>query len=306
MTLYLQTPYKPIRDLTGKLLNQTLSDSFMFTHDPEEVQLWLNALPKNFSNDSAMSTTQQAVLQFVDTCIGRFSKAQYKYTDQLVELVSSVNTEHANTSSLATTFITQDFNTTASNYKHPFSPLLLTLCENLNFIKTDRRPAILYLTRLITSLLTTQSIPFYLERVCAKLDSQIDADYQTSAYETEEWTKNELIHQAKLCIGQEKITTNTDVMTESALEDQFTTLINTQVTDNLLEYKERFIALLEQLPVAVLEGHLEKTAIFCSRQLHLVQYEPLAEYMTLRHPLACSIFAYTDIKPMKHLISMEQ
>ncbi|KAI8087542.1 ribosome 60S biogenesis N-terminal-domain-containing protein [Thamnidium elegans] len=310
LTLYLQTPYKHIRDLTGKLLNQTLSDSFMFTHDPEEVQLWLNALPHNFStaNGLVMSDVQQAVLQFLDNCISRFSKAQYKYTDQLVELVNTVNNEVTEKSNniLIRTLIASNSDISGSDYKHPFSPLLLTLCENLNFIKADRAPAILYLTNLIKLLLTKQNVPYYLQSICSKLDKELNADQSISPRQVSKWSKNEMVLQTRLCLGQEiqsfDLSKNTD---NDAIEDQFTTLIKTEDVENVSDLKEKFIKLLEQLPVEVLNLHLERAAVFCKHQLQWTLYEPLVDYLCLRHPLAGSIFDYSDTINMKSFVSME-
>ncbi|KAG2200281.1 hypothetical protein INT47_000274 [Mucor saturninus] len=308
LTLYLQTPYKHIRDLTGKLLNQTLSDSFMFAHDPEEVQLWLNALPDNFSTARGlvMSETQQAVLQFLDNCISRFSKAQYKYTDQLVQLVNAANNEITATGNLINELVSADSNVNASNYKHPFSPLLLTLCENLNFIKTDRTPAVLYLTNLIKLLLTKQSVPLYLEQISSKLDKEMNPDQNILARQIGQWTKNEMVLQARLCLGQETVpSANAMEVDNDELEEKFTSLIKTEDFEEISAVKEEFIELLKELPVSVLDKHLERTAAFCSRDLRWTSYEPLVDYMTLRHPLAGSVFDYTEITDMKSLVSME-
>lgn len=229
MTLYLQTPYKHIRDLTGRLLNQTLSDSFMFNHDPEEVQLWLNALPHNLSSSSknlAMSETQQGVLQFLDNCINRFSKAQYKYTDQLVQLVNTANSTHSQAPGFTRDLILATTSTDmASAYKHPFSPLLLTLCENLNFIKSDRRPALLYVTRLLTLLLTKQHVPFYLHAVCAKLDGELSPSYNADPRCVEVWGKDEMIYQAKLCLGLQVELSKKQPRSNDKMQDSLTQLI---------------------------------------------------------------------------------
>lgn len=276
----------------------------MFAHDPEEVQLWLNALPQNFGLD--MSETQQAVLQFLDNCIGRFSKAQYKYTDQLVELVNTVNTESSSRGDLCRTLIETSSNIGGSDYKHPFSPLLLTLCENVNFIKSDRRPAILYLTNLMTLLLSKQNVPYYLQSLCSsKLDSQVD---RSDIYprQSKQWTKNEMIFQARLCLGLEKMSAKSKEIDFASIEDEFTALIKTDIVEDALQAKKEFVQLLDKLPVDVLDSHLEKAALFCSRQLQWTSYEPLVNYITLRHPLAGAVFDYSEIKQMKSLVSMEQ
>lgn len=283
----------------------------MFTHDPEEVQLWLNALPHNFSttNGLAMSDVQQAVLQFLDNCISRFSKAQYKYTDQLVELVNTVNNEaiDKSTNILARTLIASNSDIGGSDYKHPFSPLLLTLCENLNFIKTDRTPATLYLTNLIRLLLTKQNVPYYLESVCSKLDKELDSVQSISPREVSKWNKNEMVLQARLCLDQKNVTVDSSkTVDQDFIENKLISLIKTENIENISECKEEFIKLLDQLPVSVLDLHLERTAVFCNQHLNWTSYEPIIDYLCLRHPLAGSIFDYTEIVNMKSFISMEQ
>ena len=206
----------------------------MFTHDPEEVQLWLNALPQNFFSSSknlAMSETQQGVLQFLDNCINRFSKAQYKYTDQLVELVNTVNADYIGSGSesgFTRNLILANTSTDiASKYKHPFSPLLLTLCENLNFIKSDRRPAVLYLTNLLSLLLTKQHVPFYLQAISSKLDGELTESQEINPRCVENWSKNEMIYQAKLCLGQ-KVKLSKKQHTNEKLEDRLIQLVKSK------------------------------------------------------------------------------
>ncbi|CEP11420.1 hypothetical protein [Parasitella parasitica] len=311
LTLYLQTPYKHIRDLTGKLLNQTLSDSFMFAHEPEEVQLWLNALPQNFASSSknlVMSETQQGVLQFLDNCIGRFTKAQYKYTDQLVELVNSVNADHVKDGFTRELIMASTSTDIASEYKHPFSPLLLTLCENLDFIKADRRPAVLYLTNLLVLLATKQRVPFYLQAVCSKLDGELSVSQQVDPRCVENWGKDEMIHQAKLCLEQADDNSSRKQQQQRAnekIEDCLVQLIKKDQINDLVECREEFAQLLQHLPVNVLDRHFEKTASYCHQRLHWALYEPLVDYITSRHPLAGDIFSYSQVKHMKSLISME-
>ncbi|GAN07719.1 hypothetical protein MAM1_0173d07222 [Mucor ambiguus] len=309
LTLYLQTPYKHIRDLTGRLLNQTLSDSFMFNHDPEEVQLWLNALPHNLSSSSknlAMSEIQQGVLQFLDNCINRFSKAQYKYTDQLVELVNTVNSSHTEAPGFTRDLILANTSTDmAAEYKHPFSPLLLTLCENLNFIKSDRRPAVLYITHLITLLLTKQHVPFYLQAVCSKLDGELSPSYNVNPRSVEIWGKDEMIYQAKLCLGQDVKVSKKQSGSNDKMESRLVQCIKKDDITDVAGCRREFVEMLQHLPVNVLDLHLEKTAAFCHQKLNWALYEPLVDYIMFRHPLAGDVFSYSQVKPIKSLISME-
>ncbi|KAI8376770.1 ribosome 60S biogenesis N-terminal-domain-containing protein, partial [Choanephora cucurbitarum] len=309
LTLYLQTPFKPIRDLTAKLINQTLSESFMFRHDPDEVELWLNALPQNHHSldNQPMSTTQQAILQFLDNCISRFSKAQYKYTDQLVSLVNKINTEKlsSNQNELLSTLMVADVGS-ASNYQHPFSPLLLTLCENINFIKTDRTPAIFYVTNLITSLLTKQNVSYYLESICSRLDQELDNEDRASVRQAHQWTKNEMILQAKKCLGKA-----TDAMlvdqtsTSSKEQQQLEKLLQKGAENNVVDCRRQFVDLLNQLAVDELDLCLETVATFCHQELQWTSYEPLVDYLCIRHPLAGNVFSYKDVLQMELLPSSE-
>lgn len=204
LTLYLQTPYKHIRDLTGKLLNQALSSSFMFAHDPEEVQLWLDALPLNYASSASnltMSENQQSVLQFLDNCITRFNKAQYKYTDRLVDFVNLTNVQLAGDIKDDTQYLPV-LVSSGLGYKHPFSPLLLTLCENLDFIKDyhKKEAALSYITTLMPLLLTKQKIPFYLQNLCRKLVSEENLDVRAAPRDLS-FTSIDMVHQANLCLG---------------------------------------------------------------------------------------------------------
>lgn len=212
----------------------------MFAHDPEEVQLWLNALPQNLFSSAknlAMSETQQGVLQFLDNCITRFSKAQYKYTDQLVELVNSVNSKHTENGFTKDLILAHTSTDLASEYKHPFSPLLLTLCENLNFIKSDRRPAVLYLTNLLTLLLTKQHVPFYLQAICSRLDGEVSKLQDTDPRCVQEWGKNEMIRQVKLCLGQEVFKPCKEQLIDENIEGVLVQLIKSEfVFNSLFQY----------------------------------------------------------------------
>ncbi|CAO3683818.1 unnamed protein product [Rhizopus microsporus] len=278
LTLYLQTPYQHIRELTGNLIYQTLSESFMFAHDPEEVQLWLNALPQNHSDQVSMSTCQSDVLQYLDNCIHRFSKTQYKYTDQLVSLVDSVHKEQP-------AYL-------PSEYKHPFSPLLLTLCENLKFIKTDKTHAVFYLTNLILHLFTKQTVPYYLRRVVLEITLD-DSSNHTDPTKIGVWDIHQMMHNLKTCLGIEVAATKQ--IKSSSSNDSFRSLITEENVQQLSVAKMAFTNALEQLPVCALDSCLEDAARFCYESLNWRQFEPLVDYLCTRHPLAGSFFHYSAL-----------
>ncbi|KAI8980871.1 ribosome 60S biogenesis N-terminal-domain-containing protein [Pilobolus umbonatus] len=311
LTLYLRTPYKMIRDLVGRLINQTLSESFMFAHHPEEVHLWLAALPKNIckSNNSPMLDTQNVILQYLSNSIHIFTKAQYKYTDQLIYIVTDANRKQLKEEMKDNDFVHSLISDSSvpSDYRHPFSPLLMALLENINFIKTDRRPAVLYLTNLINLLSTQQNLSIYLKSILPKLDTQLEDSPACLPRSVSRWGKNQMIQQTHLCLELGTIPDD-DSMVDidySTLEEKVNNLIAYEEIDDVSKYQEDFVALLEELPVIIVDKYLKRLASFCYTKLKWTSYEPLVEYFSTRHPLSGSIFAYIDIRDMNSLSSEE-
>lgn len=262
LTLYLRTPYKHIRDLTARLVNQTLSDSFMFKHDPEEVDLWLQALPQNYMSRSSgttitMSTEQDSVLGFLDDCFARFGKAQYRYTDQLVDLVNNTAAQqnksyshqiHKSLSGATTgSSSTGDSSNSMVNYEHPFSPLLLVLLERLRFNKTDKRPMVRFMSRLFLSLNTKQKLPHYLDSLTTNLKEasttadEMDMDLNNGStsndWKTGYWTTQNTLKQIKTCLTQRFSDGPTGVKWDQGQNDsQFIDLVSSKWIVDWLEY----------------------------------------------------------------------
>jgi hypothetical protein len=211
----------------------------MFKHDPEEVDLWLNALPQNFvswSSDGSLtlSSEQESVLCYLDNCFTRFGKAQYRYTDQLVELVGNVtksynekynlqqqeqNERHIISQSLiggsGFGLLGDNNNNNTSDYTHPFSPLLLVLLELLQFTKTDKLPLVRFVTRLFLSLQSKQKLPFYLEALAEKLMQAVELKPTTTTNEEDmgidggdnqtlvgTWDIWNMVRQVKVCLNE--------------------------------------------------------------------------------------------------------
>ncbi|KAG0192599.1 hypothetical protein DFQ28_008597 [Apophysomyces sp. BC1034] len=315
LTLYLRTPYQYIRDLTGRLVNKTLADSFMFQHDPEEVELWLNALPQNFLKASgeslSLSDEQNTVLQYLDESIIRFGKAQYRYTDQLVNIVNEVNKtflETTNTSNALSVSLSRSIigkHDTASaddildmeGYTHPFSPLLLIIFERMQFVKDDKLPIIRFITKLVTGLLSKQKIPFYLCHLTEKLKTD-DEPPVMNAHNIAKWSENEMVQQALAFLGKysadEKERPVVSNKKHADIESRLTLLISTKQED-IARGQNEMVTILQTLPVSVLDKHLAATAETCYRDLRWTSFEPLTEYLCARHPLAGSLFDYTDV-----------
>ncbi|KAF7729953.1 hypothetical protein EC973_003366 [Apophysomyces ossiformis] len=251
LTLYLRTPYQYIRNLTGKLLNKTLADSFMFQHDPEEVDIWLKALPQNFLKTGgetlSLTSEQSTVLQYLDESIARFEKAQYRYTDQLVSVVSEVNKTFMDNTrasdnlsvSLARAIIGIHDTTISPNdvldmtgYIHPFSPLLLTVFERMQFFKGEKTPVVGFITRLVEGLLSKQKIPHYLSHLIENLRVD-DKDGASDARHIMEWNRPEMIQQALIFLGdynnEDKKYSSSPVNVHSNIESQLTMFMDSKL-----------------------------------------------------------------------------
>ncbi|CAO3630578.1 unnamed protein product [Cunninghamella echinulata] len=308
LTLYLQTSYKHIRELTGKLVNKSLSDSFMFKHDADEVQLWLLALPENYisqtSNESStMSADQEAVLHFLDDCFIRFGKAQYKYTDKLVDFINQTapkikqeNMDDGGSSSVS------------SSYTHPFSPLLLTLLEQYQFLNTEKTPLARYICRLILLLQTKQKETTYLYSLFEKylLQSTGDQFNLDSIQYAGDWNMQYILQETKLCLGPKLIrdvsfSDTISQLKEGSNNNNFIAIISSDSVNNVYEKQKQFVQVLNSLPVVSLSMHLTETAEYCSKVLKFDSYHPLVDYLTDRHPLAGNLFAYPDLEGVKHL-----
>ena len=207
LTLYLQTPYKHIRDLTSKLINETLSDSFMFRHDPDEVRPWLEALPRNFATASVkgnlpLTEEQTTVLQFVDECIERFSRSQYRYLDQAIDMLNNVNTEYLKQQkdNSDNSLIAQLLRSGESN-DFPFSPLLLTVIQHLQSFKGDKRTIIQFITKLIVLLISKQKVPCYLGHICNILQDYVTKEQlETTTNTDREWSVWDMVQQTQECL----------------------------------------------------------------------------------------------------------
>lgn len=99
-----------IRGAAASLSNKILSSSILFMHDPEELDLWLQAFPRTRSSDSKVPDELTAVLGFLDDCIQRCFKTPYKYLEELPAFFNKGDTDDSHFATLP-------------------SPLLITVLE---------------------------------------------------------------------------------------------------------------------------------------------------------------------------------
>lgn len=78
------------------LITQTLKDSQLFQHDPEELTLWLDALPMGVRGPDAetpdgtkLTDERDSVLTILDDCLLRCGRTPYRYIEDLDSLAES-------------------------------------------------------------------------------------------------------------------------------------------------------------------------------------------------------------------------
>ena len=96
LNLFMNSSYTAMEGAIVSLLTQIFKDNLLFQHDPEELPLWLEALPKIMRGPDAetpdgakLTDERQSVLMFLDDCFQRCGKAPYRYLEELFNLVNS-------------------------------------------------------------------------------------------------------------------------------------------------------------------------------------------------------------------------
>lgn len=183
LSLLLSTSNKHVATLTRKLLVKTLSDTFMFNHDSEEINIWLDSLPRKLIKNSEkqeassqISDEQMLILNYLDDCINRFTKAQYKYMDSALEIVKQTNSEiqaDSENERLALSILNQS----SLIDRQPFSPLLITFMEQFGYVKDGSEVIARFIHSLYVRLLGKQIIAGYLSNVFHKyMEKHIKSD----------------------------------------------------------------------------------------------------------------------------------
>jgi nucleolar pre-ribosomal-associated protein 1 len=120
---YKRTQIPAIHNAIEDLLHHILSPTALFTHDPHETYLWLDALPYHTANVAGTFGDElEHVVAFVDECVQRCVKTPHRYVEQVDSLSSSSSLNHSPQ---------QEEEDDDDDSKRP-SPLLITLIEQLN------------------------------------------------------------------------------------------------------------------------------------------------------------------------------
>lgn len=156
---YVATTNRDIRTAITHLLHRALSASLLFQHDPEEVALWLEALPvmtrcpDTRTPDGVLLTSEpDAVISFVDDCAQRCFKTPYRYLENLEELFRSADDAAEGVTLVA-----------GQSDRHP-SPLLMTILEQFEAKVKGQ----------LLSASDTLAIVTFIRKLCLKLLSKMD------------------------------------------------------------------------------------------------------------------------------------
>ncbi|WVF66097.1 hypothetical protein IAT40_000836 [Kwoniella sp. CBS 6097] len=154
---------QPITQLkTVSLLRHLLLPTLLFEHDPSELSIWLDALPRASDTVSGPMLLAQQIhlLSFLDDCFRRAVKTPYRYLEDLFALVP-------------------DF----FEYTKPtemISPVLMTILEQLNakimgqLISTEAAGVVLvYLRRILLGLTGKQRTMSFISAIVNKLKEML-------------------------------------------------------------------------------------------------------------------------------------
>lgn len=135
------------------MLLRTFSETLLFQHDPLELKLWLEALPRSVRakgakslEGTALTDEGEGVVDFLDDCLQRCAKATHRYIEEM--------------DSLATP---EDSGSNESGIVNA-SPLLMTVLEQLTaklraklLNASDQLAVVTYIRVLVSSLIGKQN-----------------------------------------------------------------------------------------------------------------------------------------------------
>ncbi|TXT07482.1 hypothetical protein VHUM_03202 [Vanrija humicola] len=160
LQLHLSTRNNVTNAMTTTLLHRLLVPSLLFEHDPVELEIWLNALPRISDTVSGpMFIAQQIyLLSFLDDCVRRATKAPHKYIEEAAAVVPNLSGQEV------------------------ASPLLLTMCEQLHaklmglHIATEAAAVVInYLRRVVIGLLGKQGSKDFVAAIIGRIGATVQS-----------------------------------------------------------------------------------------------------------------------------------
>ncbi|GBE85449.1 hypothetical protein SCP_0706360 [Sparassis crispa] len=173
LRIYVSTQKSVIKKALAFLFRQVFSYSVIFQHDPDEITLWLDALPRTRRSQGAttldgvpLTDEGDGVALFLDACAQQCSSNPYQYLEDL----QTLSAPHAQNQDDSSTFNAQE------SSKYP-SPLLITVLEQFGLklrakalSPSDALTIMSFLRKLVIRLASKSSTLCFLERFVVNVE----------------------------------------------------------------------------------------------------------------------------------------
>ncbi|CAG8444868.1 16777_t:CDS:10 [Acaulospora colombiana] len=297
LSLYMCTPYSQIRSSTEGVLENLLSRSIIFQHDPCELSIWLESLPRILPEDKSVIEFEEqlSVVRFLDESIEIFLKDPFPYIDELGQIILRGASENSggeliesgvmevdnDTNTLLREKLSRAHGASGNPPLHyPFSPLLVALIRqyqkkkddpNIDYVdigdsKNPRRKGHWNVADYVGNIDTFFQHYATLKRSCLDIEPIEDGD--TTMLNKEESKAKDLC--------------------QTILKDTNPTILETA--------KIKFLELMSNIPVSILNRHLMDLLNYCKNTLGWVKFEPIIRYLNYRLPSCGSLFELEDVK----------
>ena len=190
LKLYVNSTMRPTKAAVSSLLKQTLSNTLIFQHNPDEVDSWLSALPfprivDAASDDSPFVHEVDTVIAFLDDCFQRCIKTPYRYLEELQRLWLPTTESDANHESHSTFNPSPLFAAVVEQYKAKIASKLLSTPELLSVT--------CFLRRLLWALAQTVDDITSLQRLAVGLRDHVGENRELVGSSARAGLQNELV-----------------------------------------------------------------------------------------------------------------
>ncbi|CAG8560992.1 3093_t:CDS:10 [Funneliformis mosseae] len=326
LKLFLTTPYLQIRSITQRVLERLLSNSITFQHDPDEVSIWLDSLPRIFPENANFDkfNGQATVLKFFDNCFVSFLKNPRPYIDDLSQVINVINERMEDFEDIRITkenafvqqFLISRDGPKYSNASYPFSPLLVTLVKSYESVTENKVAITSFLHILFKKLYTKQLFTYYLDEYVERLERNLRFKNNRFLEYIGNWGVNEFFSSLERISSLYKYPSESSLSVDTMID--IPVIINGVVQEDLNQnlmkaekvclenlkdknpdrYKARseFLDMLYVLPVPILERNLPEILCYIKNVLGWAKFEPILEYIYERYPSSGSLFNVRVIK----------
>ncbi|RIA94625.1 ribosome 60S biogenesis N-terminal-domain-containing protein [Glomus cerebriforme] len=331
LKLYLTTTNLQIRLAAQRILEQLLSNSIIFQHDPDEVSIWLDSLPRIFPENTNVEifNGQTAVLQFLDNCFASFLKDPNPYIDNLNQVINNVNERKKQdtiddgengTQNIFKQFLTFQDISKYPNTSYPFSPLIVILIENCKNTRDNKTAIMKFLHMLLKKLFTKQPLVYYLNEYIKQLENNVGFRNIEFLKYIGRWEINEFFSSLEYISrlyrhpNENSLSVNKaidiPVLSSEMPQEELNILNQTLMKAEKLclgvlkdkspadisKARSKFLDMFYILPTSIFERNLVEILNYVKNVLLWIKFEPILEYIYERYPGSGSLFNIQIIK----------